>query len=51
MFHVSDIAHSLERCGQTEGHGSNEEGSWEGGWGVAVEEEQVVVLEEAEDEK
>jgi hypothetical protein len=35
MFHISEIAHSLDRCGHTDGHGSG------GGWGEG--EEEVVV--------
>ena len=42
MFHVSDIAHSLDRC-QTEDHESNVEVGWEGG-------EKEVVNEEAGEE-
>ena len=31
MFHVIDLAHSLDHCGQTEDHGSNVDVGWEGG--------------------
>jgi len=48
MFHVNDVGHSLDHCGQTEGHGSNAEVGWEGGEG-GLDGEEEVVLEEAEE--